>query len=87
MHCFSSPGFADDVLVYRQGKDCDAITVSAQEELERIGQWCQENNGHIHPDKACVMWCTLNNHAVHAEMPALSVGVKAIEKEVPGSCF
>ena len=73
--------FADDILVYRHGKDRRAIANSMQEELERIGNWCQENNGHIHPDKACVLWCSLNNHAVNAEMPTVTVGGKDIKRE------
>ena len=73
--------FADDVLVYRHGKDRRAIANGVQEELERIGGWCQENNGHIHPDKAFVLWCSLNNHAVSAEMPTVSVGGKDIKRE------
>ena len=73
--------FADDVLVYRQGKNRIAIANSVQEELDRLSTWCEDNNGHIHPDKACVLWCSLNNHAVHAEMPAVSVGGKQIKRE------
>ena len=73
--------FADDVLVYRQGKNRIAIANSVQEELDRLSTWCEDNNGHIHPDKACVLWCSLNNHAVHAEMPAVSVGGKQIKHE------
>ena len=56
--------FADDFLVYRQGKDRAAIENSVHEELERIRNWCLENKGHS----------SLNNHAVHAEMPTISVG-------------
>ena len=36
--------FADDVLAYRTGKDRQAIAASAQEELDRIGDWCDDNN-------------------------------------------
>ena len=37
--------FADDVLVYRHGRDRQEIARSAQEELNRLGQWCEEYNG------------------------------------------
>ena len=47
--------FADDVLVYRHGKDRQAIADSVQEELNRLDNWCNEFKGRIHPDKACVL--------------------------------
>ena len=55
--------FADDVLVYRHGRDRQAIVASVQEELNRLDDWCEEHKGRIHPDKACVLWCSLNNKA------------------------
>ena len=38
-------------------------------------------NGKIHPDKASTLWLTLNNHAVNAVMPNVSIGDKAIKRE------
>ena len=38
-------------------------------------------NGKIHPDKATTLWLTLNNHAVKAEMPEVSIDGKAIRRE------
>ena len=73
--------FADDVLVYRHGRDRQEIARSAQEELNRLGQWCEEYNGSIHPDKAGVMWCSLNNHAVKAEMPVVYIEGKELKRE------
>ena len=37
--------FADDVLVYRSGRNRDEVAQSAQEEIDRIGEWCQSHNG------------------------------------------
>ena len=52
-----------------------------QLELNRIDEWCSEMNGKIHPDKASTLWLTLNNHAVNAVMPNVSIGDKAIKRE------
>ena len=73
--------FADDVLVYRHGKDRQAIADSVQEELNRLDNWCNEFKGRIHPDKACVLWCSLNNRAVKATMPTVSIEGKELQRE------
>ena len=31
----------------------------------------EEYNGKLHPDKASVLWCTLNNREVKDEMPEI----------------
>ena len=73
--------FADDILVYRHGKDRQIMADSVQEELDRIGQWCETHNGKLHPGKACVLWCSLNNHAVKADMPTISVEGQDLQRE------
>ena len=73
--------FADDVLVYRSGRSREAIVASAQLEIDRIGDWCTSHNGKIHPDKACVLWCSLNNHAVKANMPQISIQGQSLQRE------
>ena len=73
--------FADDVLVYRSGRSREAIVASAQLEIDRIGDWCTSHNGKIHPDKACVLWCSLNNHAVKANMPQISIQGQNLQRE------
>ena len=81
----SGPGrtlsFADDGLAYRTGKERQAIADSVQEELDRIGTWCEENNGKIHPGKASVLWCSLNNRAVKEEMPEVSINGQPIKRD------
>ena len=72
--------FADDVLAYRHGRERQDIADSTQEELNRISNWCQEYNGSIHPDKAAALWCSLNNHAVKANMPPVYIEGKKIQK-------
>ena len=49
---------------------------SSQLEIDRIGDLCTGHNGKIHPDKACVLWCSLNNHAVKANMPQIMSGIE-----------
>ena len=73
--------FADDILVYRHGRDRQIMADSVQEELDRIGQWCETHNGKLHPGKACVLWCSLNNHAVRADMPTVSVEGQNLQRE------
>ena len=73
--------FADDGLVSRTGKVRQTIADSAQEELDRIGIWCDDNNGKIHPGKAGALWCSLNNHAVKAIIPDLTISGQAINRE------
>ena len=73
--------FADDVLVYRHGKNREAIAASAQEELNRLDTWCTDFKGRIHPDKACVLWCSLNNRAVNADMPPVYIEGKELQRE------
>ena len=72
---------ADDVLVYRHGKDRQAIVESVQEDLNRLDNWCTEFKGRIHPDKACVLWCSLNNRAVKATMPPVFIEGKELQRE------
>merc|ERR1712074_502593 len=71
--------FADDVLTYRQGRDRQDIASGLQEELDRLQNWCDDNNGKLHPDKANVLWCSLNNRAVKDVMPEVSIGGKVIK--------
>ena len=73
--------FADDVLVYRHGRDRHEIARSTQEELDRLGHWCEDYKGRIHPDKAGVLWCSLNNRVVKAEMPEVYMEDKALKSE------
>ena len=69
------------MLVYRLGKNRQEIADSVQQELDRIEEWCTEMNGKIHPDKATTLWFSLNNHAVKADMPEVSIDGKAIKRE------
>ena len=73
--------FADDMLVYRHRKNRQEIADLVQQEHNRIEEWCTEMSGKIHPDKATTQWCSLNNHAVNANMPEVSIDGKAIRRE------
>ena len=73
--------FADDILAYRQGRDRQATADNLQEELDRLDNWCEEHDGKLHPDKASVLWCSLNNRAVHDQMPEVSIGGQSIKRD------
>ena len=70
--------FADDVLVYRSGKDRKSIAESLQQELDRINDWCSKTNSKIHPGKASSLWFSLNNRAINDNLPSVSIGGKDI---------
>ena len=69
------------MLVYRSGKDREEIVRSAQNEINRVGEWCDSHNGKLHPDKACVLWCSLNNRAVKTDMPTVNIQGKTLSRE------
>ena len=73
--------FADDVLVYRKGKNREETARSVQEELDRIGEWCEQHNGKLNPGKAGVLWATLDNRSVRAEMPSVSISDIQLQRE------
>ena len=71
--------FADDVLAYRQGKRRETTAEGLQVELNRLQNWCEDNNGKLHPYKASALWCSLNNKAVKDIMPEVSIADTVIE--------
>ena len=72
--------FADDVTPYRQGRTRTEIADSMQLELDRIGLWCTDHNGLLQPSKAGALWCSLNNHAVKADMPTVSISGQELDR-------
>ena len=69
------------MLAYCQGKSRQDIASGLQDELDRMHDWCEEYNGKLHPDKASVLWCTLNNRAVKDDMPEVSIAGKVIKRD------
>ena len=61
--------YADDILVYSQGRDREMIAREVQSELERIEGWCVESGALVNPTKASVTWFSLNNYIVHTQTP------------------
>ena len=55
--------------------------VSLQQELDKLDNWCEEHNGKLHPDKASVLWCSLNNMSVHDQMPDVSIAGQNIKRD------
>ena len=58
---------------YRHGKDSKEMVEYAQEELDRLNNWCKKYKGRIHPDKACVLWCSLKDRVVKSEIPLVFI--------------
>ena len=61
--------FADDIMVYRQGRNRDEIANNLQEELDCIMAWCDVSGATINHTKAVLSWFSLNNHIVMSETP------------------
>ena len=68
-------------MSYRQGKDRQMTASGLQDELDRIDRWCGDNNGKLHPDKASVLWCSLNNRVVRDQMLYVSIAGKVIKRD------
>ena len=51
-----------------------------QLELDRIGLWCTDHNGLLQPSKTGALWCSLNNHAVKADMPTVSISGQELDR-------
>ena len=47
----------------------------------RMNQWFKTQNGKLHSDKACVLWCSLSNIAVKVKMPIINIESKVLNKE------
>ena len=52
------------------------IARSEHKELNHLGRWCKDFKGKIHPAKAGILFCRLNNHAVNADIPAVFIDGK-----------
>jgi len=72
--------YADDVLVYRQGKDRERIAHDLQTELDRIGSWCVEAGAMVNPTKVAVTWFSLNNRIVNTLTPTVSMVAMDVER-------
>ncbi|RUS80085.1 hypothetical protein EGW08_012163 [Elysia chlorotica] len=73
--------FADDIMVYEKGTDRIQTAQQLQTRLDEIAIWCEENNAIINPDKAQVLWCSLNNNIVHTPTPPITFKYEVIERE------
>ena len=65
--------FADDILIYRQGRDRTETVGSLQNELDRIASWCDDSGALINQEKAAVTWFSLNNHIVKSVTPTVEM--------------
>lgn len=51
-----------------------------QQTLNEISQWCNETDSRVNPEKACVMWCSLNNKIARTDLPTLTLNGQNIER-------
>ena len=65
--------YADDVLVYREGKDREHVVGALQTELDRITSWCGSAAALVNPTKAKMTWFSLNNQNVNTVTPTLNL--------------
>lgn len=73
--------FADDVMVYGQGRDRLAVGRMLQDGLNRVADWCEEYNAVINPEKAQVIWCSLNNRIVKEPTPPIVFDHSLIDRQ------
>ena len=72
--------YADDILVYRQGKDRERVADDLQTELDRFSQWCSEAGALVNPTKAAVTWFSLNNRIVNTSLPDVIMCSKVVKR-------
>ena len=73
--------FADDILAYRQGRDRKQTAQELQATVDKVFDWCTEMSAVVHPDKASVLWCSLDNRIVRADVPGLTIDGRNINRE------
>ena len=73
--------FADDVNAYEQGNDRIHMAKELQNRLHKIEEWCEENNAITNPEKAQVLWCSLDNRIVNDPTPPITMDHEIIERE------
>ena len=64
--------FADDIEAYIQGTDRDVMARQLQDAANQVLNWCHQNNAVINPEKAQVLWCSLDNRIVNGDVPAIA---------------
>ena len=72
--------YADDILVYRQGRDRETIARNLQRELDRIGEWCSNSGAFVNPSKASITWFSLNNHIINTSTPSVTFRGDVLER-------
>lgn len=64
-----SLSYADDILVYRQGKDRVTVVQELQEKLDHISTWCSTSKALTNSAKNTVTWFSPNSHLADKSVP------------------
>ena len=73
--------FADDILAYRQGRDREQTARDLQATVDKVINWCKEMSAVVHPEKASVLWCSLDNRIVRTAVPGLMIDGRGVNRE------
>ena len=56
------------------------MATGIQDSLDVTGKWCDESNSKVNPAKAAALWCSLNNHIVKKDLPAVKISNQEISR-------
>ena len=77
----STMTFADDITAFERGNDRLEIAKKVQRRIQEIESWCHGNNAVMNPDKAQVLWCSLNNMIVQDPTPPITCDYEIIDRK------
>jgi hypothetical protein len=72
--------YAEDVLVYHQGKNREEVAADLQVELKRTQEWCSEASAVVNPTKTEMAWFSLDNHIVKTPTPNVKMFLDALKR-------
>ena len=49
--------------------------------LNDVTGWCEDTNSKMNPAKAATLWCSLNNHIIRKDVPAVEISHCPINRE------
>ena len=73
--------YADDLLLYRHGRNRRDMIDGVQSNLEHLSLWCTNYKAVINPTKANIVWFSLNNNIVTDTLPAATCMGINIDRE------
>ena len=73
--------YADDLLLYKHGRNRRDMINGIQSNLEHVSLWCTNYKAVINPTKANIVWFSLNNNIVADTVPAATYMCINIDRE------